>query len=678
MLIGIYAITHAPGGESAQGPADSSVAAAPAAVRSGGPVLDSSRAQTGAPHTPDHVAVLTFDDGPSSYTPQVLAVLERYRVPGTFFMIGSDIAGREGMLRRMFADGDEIGVHTFTHPDLVAEPAWRVGLEISTTQLAVAAATGYATNLLRLPYSSTTPSITPGEWGVVRNEPGYRVVFADRDTKDWSRPGVPEIVAAALPQGDAGAVIMMHDGGGDRSETVAALEQIIPTLLARGYRFQTVSQSIGAASPWVRASGWDRLRGTVLLDATLLSGWLVQLLTVLFWVAGGLAVLRMLVLVIFARRHVRRGSEPPPTRAELPPVTVVVPAYNEAVGIQACVRSIAANDYPDFEIIVVDDGSTDGTADAVQALRLPGVQLIVQPNSGKPAALMTGIRAARNDVLVLVDGDTVFETDTIRNVVAPLLDDQVGAVSGNAKVGNRGGLLGRWQHIEYVIAFNLDRRLYAELECMPTVPGAIGAFRHEALTDAGGLSDDTLAEDTDLTMAICRAGWRIVYAEDARAWTEAPATLGAVWRQRYRWCYGTLQAAWKHRRAVVEPGRSGRLGRRILPYLLAFHVLLPLITPIVDVAALVGLVTGHASELGIAWLVFQALQLLAAAYAFRLDHERMRPLWSLPLQTLVYRQLMYLVVIQSISSALYGLRLRWHKLERTGDFSDAPVSVTAT
>ena len=134
-------------------------------------------------------------------------------------------------------------------------------------------------------------------------------------------------------------------------------------------------------------------------------------------------------------------------------------------------------------------------------------------------------------------------------------------------MANRRGLLGRWQHLEYVMGFNLDRRMFDVRRCMPTVPGAIGAFRRDALTDVGGVRADTLAEDTDLTMALCRAGWRVVYERVAIAWTEAPATLRQLWRQRYRWCYGTMQAMWKHRRAVVEPGRSGRLGRRGLAYL---------------------------------------------------------------------------------------------------------------
>jgi cellulose synthase/poly-beta-1,6-N-acetylglucosamine synthase-like glycosyltransferase len=236
-------------------------------------------------------------------------------------------------------------------------------------------------------------------------------------------------------------------------------------------------------------------------------------------------------------------------------------------------------------------------------------------------------------------------------------------------VANRTGILGRWQHIEYIIGFNLDRRMFDVLECMPTVPGAIGAFRRDALNHVGGLSADTLAEDTDLTMAICRAGWRVVYEETAIAWTEAPSSLRQLWRQRYRWCYGTLQSMWKHKGALVQPGRSGRFGRRCLPYLTIFQVALPLFAPAVDIFALYGLVFLNPVTVAASWLAFVVAQALAAAYALKLDHERLRTLWVLPLQQVVYRQLMYLVIIQSLATAVLGARLRWHVIRRTGTFS---------
>ena len=266
--------------------------------------------------------------------------------------------------------------------------------------------------------------------------------------------------------------------------------------------------------------------------------------------------------------------------------------------------------------------------------------MISQPNRGKPAAIQAGIAEARGDLIVLLDGDTIFERRTIHRLVQPFADPQVGAVAGNAKVGNRRGVLGRWQHIEYVIGFNLDRRMYDLLGCIPTIPGAVGAFRRRALLEVGGFSGDTLAEDTDVTMTVIRAGWQVVYEENARAWTEAPATLGELWRQRYRWSYGTLQAVWKHRAALVGRGAAGRLGRRGLVYVALFHVLLPLLGPVMDIFLIYGLVFLETGPVALVWLGFLGVQMVIGVIAFRLDREPMGPLLWLPSQQVLYRQLM--------------------------------------
>jgi cellulose synthase/poly-beta-1,6-N-acetylglucosamine synthase-like glycosyltransferase/peptidoglycan/xylan/chitin deacetylase (PgdA/CDA1 family) len=618
--------------------------------------------------------VPTFDDGPSRWTPEILDVLERRHVPATFFVVGARVADRPDVLRRMRDAGDEVGVHTFTHVNLADVPPWRRRIELDQTQLAIAAATGSTTDLIRMPYSSEVDALTASDWRALVDAGGYRAVFTDLDTRDWARPGVGRIVAAGLPAHDRGAVVMFHDGGGDRSQTVAALDRLIVELQRRGYSFDTVSSAVHVASPWHAATPSQQLRGHLVIGVVRLSDVVVRVLRAVFLGVAALAVLRTLLLLVLARRHARLPRAGPVPTGALPPVSVVVPAYNEELGIGGTASSLAASDHPDLDIVVVDDGSTDRTSDTVRALGLANVRVIRQANAGKPAALNTGIAAARHDVLVLVDGDTVFEPDALRALVAPFADPSVGAVSGNTKVGNRKGLLGRWQHIEYVIGFNLDRRMFDLLRCMPTVPGGIGAFRRRTLDGVGGVSSDTLAEDTDLTMAICRAGWRVVFAPEARAWTEAPAGLGQLWRQRYRWCYGTMQAMWKHRRSVVEGGASGKLGRRGLPYLLAFQVLLPLLAPVIDVAGLYSVVFTGSRTIALVWLGFLALQYVSAVYAFVLDKERLGPLWSLALQQLVYRQLMYLVVIQSVASAVYGIRLRWQTIRRTGDLDAAPVT----
>jgi cellulose synthase/poly-beta-1,6-N-acetylglucosamine synthase-like glycosyltransferase/peptidoglycan/xylan/chitin deacetylase (PgdA/CDA1 family) len=651
--------TIRPPGDSRQVPSD---------VRTGGPVLGTHSGGVDAVRMPDRTVVLTFDDGPDpTWTPLVLDVLGRHRVPGTFFVLGSEVLQHPDIVRRQVAEGHELGNHTFTHPDLTTMTSWQQRWQLNQTQLALVGVTGRTTTIMRPPYSFSNVSLDDVSWQLVReaHDDGYVTVLADLDSRDWERPGADAIVRNSIPRDGRGAVVLLHDAGGDRAQTVAALDRLIPALKAKGYRFTTLHDALGMA-PDQQAETGELWRGRALLWATQSSSWVAATMAVILVLAGTLTLTRLLLMVLFARRHgrTRRGRVWGETVGR--PVSVIVPAYNEKEGIEAAVRSIVAGGHP-LEVVVVDDGSTDGTADIVEALRLPQVTVVRQENAGKPAALNHGVAVARYDLVVLVDGDTRFEPDTVRQLVQPFADPGVGAVSGNAKVGNRRGLLGRWQHIEYVMGFNLDRRLYDVLQCMPTIPGAVGAFRREALFDVGGVSDDTLAEDTDLTAAIVRAGWKVVYEQGARAWTEAPATWEQLWKQRYRWCYGTLQAMWKHRRAVVERGASGRFGRRGLVAMALFQVLLPLAAPAMDAYLLYGLFFLDIPTTLLLWVGFVSAQLLTAAYAFRLDGESLRPLWSLPLQQAVYRQLMYLVVIQSVVTAVSGVRLPWVKLRRTGD-----------
>jgi peptidoglycan/xylan/chitin deacetylase (PgdA/CDA1 family)/glycosyltransferase involved in cell wall biosynthesis len=645
----------------------------PARVEGSGPILVQAGDRVVARESGStHDVALTFDDGPSPrWTPRIAAVLRRLHAPATFFVVGSEVVRYPGVVRRLYGEGFEFGDHTFTHAYLTALPAWERNLEISSTQSALAGAAGVTTKLLRPPSSSTLRALTAKDAKALAPfaRRGYAIVLTELDTRDWERGrSVASIVDAGIPRGPRGGIVLMHDGGGDRSRTVAALPSIVERLRARGYRLVTVSDLLGVSRRAVNppARGWGRVRGHLLLATLGIARGVTYYLTLLLIPIAILMLLRAAFVVALARAHARRHRAVLPASGFAPPVSILVPAFNEAVGIERVIRSLAASDYPEFEVIVVDDGSTDGTADLVEALGLDCARVLRQPNAGKAAALDRGLGAARHAMIAMVDADTLFEPGSLRRLVAPLADDRVGAVSGNTKVGNRHRLLGRWQHIEYVMGFNLDRRLYDLLRCMPTVPGAIGAFRREALAAVGGVSSDTLAEDTDLTIAIGRAGWGVVYAEDARAWTEAPASLSALWRQRYRWSFGTMQAVWKHRAAIWRRG-EGPIGRRGIPYLVLFQILLPALAPLVDLFAVYGIFFLDPVPVVAYWVGFNLVQVALGWYAFRLDHESPRPLWSVPLQQFVYRQLMYMVVLESLISALRGVRLRWQHLERTGD-----------
>jgi len=651
----------------------------PEAVLRGGPVIDTTGSRTRSHRLADRTVALSFDDGPDpTWTPQILDVLDRYGAKGTFFVIGAATAREPGLVRRMVGEGHEVGVHAFTHPDLVYQSEARTERELAQTQLALAGVVGIHSSLVRPPYSAHAADLDDLSWPVVQQlgSKGYITALVDVDTEDWQRPGAAAIAASVTKKlTGQGAVVLLHDAGGDRSQTVRALQILIPELRARGYRFTTVTGGLGAGGAHHPVSGAELWSGRTFVAAVTVGDRIVPVLVVLMAAAGALMLARFAAMMVLARRHARGRRDPGfswgPEVTE--PVSVVIPAYNEQKCIAQTVLSVIKSEHP-VEVLVVDDGSTDGTAEVVASLALPGVTVVRQPNRGKSAALNTGVALARRPLIVMMDGDTVFEPDTVHHLVQPFADRRVGAVAGNTKVGNRGRLLGTWQHLEYVMGLNLDRRMYDVLGCIPTVPGAVGAFRRSALRHVGGLSDDTLAEDTDLTMALQRGGWHVVYEERARGWTEAPATVGQLWRQRYRWSYGTLQAMWKHRHALVERGHAGHFGRYGLALVVLFTVLTPLLAPLIDLFLVYGLLFQDPTRTALAWGALLGVQLLCAAYALRLDGEKLRALWALPLQQLFYRQLLYTVLLQSCTTALTGARLRWHKLRRTGRMTAPPLS----
>ena len=572
----------------------------------------------------------------------LLEAVENEDVAGTWFLSGRTLLDHPEAVRRMRAAGFELGVTGFSGRDLRGLPPWRIRLELSVAQAALSAAEGITAPLLLLPETAREVELDRPALRVARTAAEHGYV----------------LTAGATSGGEAGAgAIVVHDvrRGASARAAIASIGSGEWTTVSDLTRLR--SEEVNRPAPQLA-----RINGQIVVGTVTVAAGVLGVVEWLFFPVTALIVLRALGAAFFATFHwkrTRKSVASPWTG----PVTVVVPAYNEAAGIEPALRSIVGTDWEHgIEVIVVDDGSTDDTAAIVTNLNLVGVRLIRQANAGKPAALNTGTAAASADVVVFVDGDTLFQTDTIAEIVAPFSDARIGAVSGNAKVLNRKSLLGKWQHIEYVMGFNLDRRLLDALHAIPTVPGAIGGFRRQALYEVGGVSDDTIAEDTDLTIALARRGWRVIYRPHAIAWTEAPSTIGDLWRQRYRWSYGTMQASWKHRRALIEPRPIGPVG---LTYALVFQVILAVLGPVLDVAALAALASDRL-QVVVVWLGFTAAQLLLAAFAFKLDRESLRPLWALPFQQFLYRQLMYLVVIQSVITAFAGNRLRWHKLKRVG------------
>ncbi|MFF3816624.1 bifunctional polysaccharide deacetylase/glycosyltransferase family 2 protein [Streptomyces bluensis] len=623
---------------------------APDAVARGGPVIGINAGGIQTASMPARTVALTYDGGPDPvWTPRLLDLLRQYNARATFFLFGSQAARHPELVRRIRAEGHEIGSNTYTGAVLGEASSARFSAELDLTRTALAGAAGLHPSLLRMPRITTPDTLCGREWRAARQATsrGYVLVTADRASRKPAQGLVRQFSQTSIAYQQTRSLLRNPDV--DRFTTVSAGLRLVP---------------------YTPATTGERWQGTALIQVTKLGRAFVSAMTWTLAIAGGLGLLRLALLGLFARAHVRRLESSRPGAPWLPevtePVTVLVPAYNEEAGIESTLLSLLASTHRQLQIIVIDDGSTDRTADIAESVGDRRVEVVRQANAGKAAALNTGLAHARYDIIVMVDADTVFEPDAVRRLVQPLAHPAVGAVSGNAKVGNRRGLLAKWQHLEYVFGFNLDRRMFEVLECMTTVPGAIGAFRRDALDSVGGVSEDTLAEDTDLTMALWRAGWRVLYEESAVAWTEVPTSLGQLWRQRYRWCYGTIQAMWKHRGAVLARGVAGRFGRRGLTYIALFQVALPLLAPVIDVFALYGVLFLDPWLSAGAWLGFMGSQLVSARYALTLDGERLRTLWSMPLQFFVYRQLMYLVVIQSLVALFLGSRLKWHRMRRSG------------
>jgi cellulose synthase/poly-beta-1,6-N-acetylglucosamine synthase-like glycosyltransferase/peptidoglycan/xylan/chitin deacetylase (PgdA/CDA1 family)/spore germination protein YaaH len=649
------------------------------------------------------VIALTFDDGPDpAYTPAILDILKRENVPATFFVIGKNGEEHPELLRRMVNEGHEIGNHTFTHPNLGEIPGRLTVLELNATQRLIESVTGRSTVLFRPPYFGDAEADKPGEVepAIIAEKLGYVMVGLRIDPGDWE-PNITadEIVKKTVSRAmdsnpeTRGQIVLLHDSGGYRQSTVTALPTVIHQLRDRGFKFVLVSELGG----WSRDQVMPPLppsehvyTRTDALAFLLLStgGWVLQW-AFLIGIALGMLRLVMIGTLAFAQWVRSRRREREHAGADFEPfVSVIVPSYNEEYVIESTIRSLLNSDYHQLEIIVVDDGSTDRTSEVVREHfeNQPLVRLFTVPNAGKAAALNFGLRHTRGEVIVALDADTQFSSDTVRMLARRFVDPEIGAVAGNAKVGNRINIVTRWQALEYVTAQNMDRRAFASLNCITVVPGAVGAWRRELIEECGGFSAETLAEDQDLTLKIRRLGFKIGYEERAIAWTEAPDKLGALARQRFRWAYGTLQCAWKHRDATFRP-KYGALGFVGLPNVWIFQIIFPLISPIMDLMLIYTLVSSavyrleqpaefsftNVRQVVFYYALFLAVDWASAGFAFLLERkERWRLLWWLFLQRFCYRQVMYYVMVKSVATAIGGPIVGWGKLERKATVEAQP------
>jgi cellulose synthase/poly-beta-1,6-N-acetylglucosamine synthase-like glycosyltransferase/spore germination protein YaaH/peptidoglycan/xylan/chitin deacetylase (PgdA/CDA1 family) len=636
---------------------------------------------------------LSFDDGPDRrWTPEILDILKEKKVPGIFFVIGDQANRTPDLLKREYNEGHEIGNHTWTHPAFDDISRTQVKWELNLTQRLIESTLGVKSLFFRPPYGIDHQPEYAEEVAQLPypQELGYIIVGQRIDPDDWrmtedkhQRPA-QEIADDVVRQAKNGNIVLLHDGGGERAQTVAALPLIIDQLRAKGYQFVSVANLLG------------KTRADLMLPLTFRERMAAQADGFIFgifqWSRFAIATVFILGIVLVSGRAVIIGIlaiieklRPDPAKlAEPPPeVTVLIPAHNEESVIVQTVQSVLHSDLNEIHVIVVDDGSSDRTLELLQGNfgKNDRVQIIHQVNQGKAAALNNALSYAKTEFVVTIDADTEIETDAIRKLLRHFSDPKVGAVAGNVKVGNRSRWLTRWQALEYITSQNMEKRAFDLLNCITVVPGALGAWRREAIEAVGGITADTVAEDADLTIAIRRLGWRVTYDEEAIAWTEAPETPGQLIRQRFRWTFGTLQSFWKHSDTLFRP-KYGTLGCVALPNIFVFQILLPLVSPVLDLLflgslVLWGLAGLHITQIPHLWttedvqrsvvffLGFLLIDVLTCVIAFALErHEDWTLLIPVLLQRFYYRQLMYIVLFRSVKEAVSGRPVGWKGVEK--------------
>jgi peptidoglycan-N-acetylglucosamine deacetylase len=616
----------------------------------------------------ENQVAITFDDGPDpEWTPKILDILKAANVKAAFFLVGVNAEHYPGLVRRILAEGHEIGNHTYYHPNLALCWPEHIRLELNATQLLIESITGRATTLFRPPYAADTSPSQLSELIPLRiaQDLDYLVVLENIDPQDWAKPGADIILQRVKQQRHDGNIILLHDAGGDRSQTVEALPKILDWLHTRGDNVVPLSTLLGTTRddimPRLQENGQSLAR-IVSAAGFRIYHTIEEFLWAFMIVATALVVVRTLIVIWLAYRF--RLS---PKTEFTGPVSVVIAAYNEAKVIASTLRTLLRSEYEgEIEVIVVDDGSRDETAAEVEKItRLDSrVRLLRQENYGKARALQRGLAAVRHGIVVFIDADTQFQSDTLSRLIEPFADERIGAVSGHAKVGNLRTFIARCQALEYTCGFNLDRRAYNRWNCITVVPGAISAVRKDAIDQAGGLSLQTLAEDTDLTLSLHKHRQRIVYVPGAIAWTEAPETVRTLARQRFRWAYGTLQCLWKHRDMVFNWNYRG-LGWFSLPSVWFFQIILVAVTPMVDLFLLASLPFGAWGAVMPFVIAFLAMDVILATLACILEREPILRAWRILPMRLIYRPMLSYCIWKAILRGIKGAWVSWGKLERT-------------
>ena len=644
------------------------------------------------PMGPGHKIILTFDDGPSpEYTPQILDILEKAKIPATFFIVGLNAEQNIPLLKRLYRDGYEIGNHTFTHGNIAKMSPQRAEMEIKSTRVLIESITGHSTILFRAPYNADSEPQTYDEIEPIARsqKDNYITIGESIDPNDWEVNVHPDSILARtirIAESTGASIILLHDAGGEtRKATIDALPGIIDYFKKRGCVFTTIADLMGKTKNDVMPAlppskdGWMRQLNFFFAEAAYWSG---HILFALFIVGIILSIGRMVVMAILAGIQKKKESNqiivPIWPADKMPLVSIIVPAYNEEVNAVRTVNSLLQQNYTNLQVVFVDDGSKDSTFATVSNAfaATANVKVYTKLNGGKASALNMGIAKADGEYVVCIDADTQLKTDAVLKLMQRFTNEKTAAVAGNVKVGNEINMITRWQSIEYITSQNFDRRAFDLLDCITVVPGAIGAFKKSAVIEAGGLTTDTLAEDCDLTMRLHRIGYEVRNCNDAISYTEAPETMTQFMKQRFRWSFGIMQCFWKHRDAVFNP-KYKNFGMVAMPNILIFQMILPFLAPLADLLLVLSLIAvgfeiipASISHILFYYIIFTFVDIAGAALAFAFEKEDYKKLiWMIP-QRLVYRQLMYYIIIKSFSRAIKGEMQGWGVLKRTGNVKE--------
>ncbi len=631
---------------------------------------------------------LTFDDGPSEeYTKKILNILNENNTKASFFVIGSKVNSNSNVVKMIYQDGHDIGNHTYLHSNIQKLSKSQSILELNATQRVLEGYLNINTRLFRGPYGLDTVPDTKAELESISglSDLGYYSVGYDIDTKDWlikDKKAIKESIIKGVEERNGG-IVLLHDGGGDRSETVEALKEIIPELKTRGYTFVTISSLIGISqSEIMPITKTQNIINNIDNAGFIIQNRSFKIISIIIVVTIIIGILRISLIILLSIIQKIRDNIFATKSNYVPSTTVVIPAWNEEKVILKTLDHLLSLKFKKFRIVVIDDGSTDHTFNKVieKYPRNRRLRAFKIPNGGKSNAINYAISRCRSEVIIVQDADTLLNENAIPLLIRHFDNEKIGAVAGNVKVGNRKSLLTKLQALEYITSQNLDRRAFHLTNSISVVPGAIGAWRRKYVKQLGGFNSDTLAEDAELTYAMLANGYKVINEPNAIAYTEAPENMKDFIKQRFRWMFGTLQVSIKYLKYCLSLKRKS-FGWITIPNVLFYNIIFPILSPFIDLFTILIITGALWQQIINDDLTFEGLddiiifsfgfilaEIVIALIAFILEpKETKRLLLYYPIQKVIYKYILMIVSIKTLLTALKGPNVHWEKKSRTAN-----------